>query len=76
MLALSRALACRPDRSAQVIPYKNWARGYKVVDYGAPAKSFYGLIVVANKRMTELKDEIHFDFMGDFDLIDKPKMQS
>ena len=73
MLALSRALACRPNRSAQVIPYKNWTRAYKIVDYGTAEKSFYGLIVVANQRMTELRDEIQFNLMGDFDLIDKPK---
>ena len=47
-LALSRALACQPKCTAQIIPYPHFPRAYKVIDYGHPNTSFYGLVVVAN----------------------------
>ena len=47
-LALSRALACKPNRSAEVLPYPHFPRAYKVIDYGNVDTSFYGLVVVVN----------------------------
>lgn len=45
------------------------------MDYGNPATSFYGMVVVANQRMTELQEQLLFEFMGDFEMVDKPKKE-
>ena len=34
ILAQSRALACKPNKTAQIIPYPTFPRAYKIIDYG------------------------------------------
>lgn len=62
-------LTNQATRSAQVIPYEGFRGSYKVVDYGNPQYSLYGMIIFVAHSKTEIVEALEFDNLKDFEIL-------
>lgn len=65
----SRCLTYQPTRTANCIPYEGFRNSYKVVDYGNPKLSFYGILIMIHKSKTEVLEALEFDNLKDFYVV-------
>jgi len=46
---------------------------YKIIDYGNPKLSFYGIIILVSRCTSEIVESIDFDNLTDFDIVGLPE---
>lgn len=65
----SRCLTYQPTRTAKVVPYEGFRNCYKIVDYGDPKLSFYGILIIVAQSKTEVVEALEFDNLKDFYVV-------
>lgn len=66
-------MADQPSRSAIVEPYEGLRWTYKIIDYGNPALSLYGIIIIVAHGKTEIIESIEFDNLSNFNVVGEPE---
>jgi len=72
----SRCLTYQPTRTAKFVPYEGFRNCYKVVDYGNPKLSLYGIIIFCAKSKNEIVEAIEFDNLKDFYVLGEKQDKS
>lgn len=62
----SRCLVNQPTREAVVQHYDGVRWSYKVIDYGNPKLSLYGIVMAITKNQSTIIEAIDFDNLSDF----------
>lgn len=50
-------------------PYEDLRWSYKVIDYGNPGLSLYGILIIVAHCKTEVVESIEFDNLQDFEIV-------
>lgn len=69
----SRCIVTQPTCNTVLEPYKDLRNTYKIIDYGNPALSLYGIIILVAHGKTEVVESIEFDNLEDFEIVGEPK---
>ena len=65
----SRCMVVQPSRDVTVEQYGDLRHTYKVIDYGNPRLSLYGIIIIISYCTTEVIESINFDNLNDFRIV-------
>ena len=72
-LAASRCQSYQPTRTAVVEHYEGLKRSYKIIDYGNPSFSLYGIIIIVAHGTSEIIESFEFDNLQDFYIVGYPE---
>lgn len=67
----SRCIVNQPSKTSVIQPYEGFRGSYKVVDYGDPKLSFYGIIIAIANCKTEIVEALEFDNLKDFYIMNE-----
>lgn len=68
----SRCIVTQPTCKTVLEPYQDLRWSYKIIDYGNPALSLYGILIIVAHAKTEIVESIEFDNLEEFELFGEP----
>lgn len=69
----SRCITSQPTRTSIGLSYEGLKGCYKIIDYGNPELSLYGIIIILHRNRTQVIDVMDFDNLQDFYIMGRPE---
>ena len=65
----SRCIVGQPSRNITLEKYGDLRNTYKVIDYGNPKLSLYGILIIVAHGKTEIIESLEFENLKDFKIV-------